>query len=231
VELKQYLLVLRRRWIPLVIVPAVVALLVLVQALGTEASYTATTKLSVTRAPQQLDIEDFRYDEYHLFLASEFFIDDLVEVVRGSVFAEDVHARVLENHGVDIPPGEVQGSIISERRHRILTIDVTNHDPDRAVLIARAASQQLNQQATKYFGFDNPDRAALVEPIQLPEHAHSSISRDQIFWLLQIMVAVFAGVLLAFLLDYLDDRLYTTEMVERAVELDVIAEVPRGRVT
>jgi capsular polysaccharide biosynthesis protein len=45
------------------------------------------------------------------------------------------------------------------------------------------------------------------------------------------MVAVFAGVLLAFLFDYLDDRLHSAEMVEESLGLDVIAEVPRGEVS
>jgi capsular polysaccharide biosynthesis protein len=212
-------------------VPKLVGVFVMMQMVGSDRLYTASAQLSVTRAPQQIDIEEFRFNEYYLFLSSEFLLDDLVEIVRGNVFAQDVHERILAEHGLDISAGEVQASISSERRHRILTIDVTNADPDHAVLIAQAATTQLSDDAARYFGFDSPERGALVEPIQVAEFAGPASNPDQIFWALQLMVAVFAGVLLAFLFDYLDDRLHSAEMVEESLGLDVIAEVPRGEVS
>lgn len=230
-ELKHYLAILRRRWIPFLAVPAIVGIFVLTQMAGAETSYTASAQMSVTRAPQQTDIEDFRYNEYYLFLSSEFLVDDLVEITHGNVFAEDVHQRILDQRGIDIPAGEIQGAIMADRQHRILTMHVSNADPERAVVIAQEAIEQLNENATSYFGFETEDRAALVQPIQIPESAVEAGVRDQVFWVLQILVALFAGVLLAFFLDYMDDSMHTAESVEESLDLEVIAEVPRGRVS
>ena len=229
-ELKYYLSILRRRWMPFLMVPMMVGLFVMMQIIGADTTYSASAQLSVTRAPQQLEIDDFRYNEYYLFLSSEFLIDDLVEIVHGNVFAQDVHQRLLDEQGVDISAGEIQGSITADRQHRILTIDVSSHDPDRAVLIARAATDQLHADATRYFGFGEDERSAVVEPVQIAEHAGPSMGRDQVFWALQLAVALFGGVLLAFFIEYLDDRMHSSEMVEHALGLDVIAEVPRGKV-
>jgi capsular polysaccharide biosynthesis protein len=231
VELKYYVSIVRRRWLPIVLVPVIVFVGILAQMLFTTPPYETTAEFTVTRVPQQIDLEEFRYNEYYLFLSSEFMVDDLVEVVRGNVFAEDVHRRILEEFGVDVPAHEVQMSLSSDRTHRILTLDVSHEVEDHAVMIAQSATRQLSESATRYFGFEDEDREALVSPIQFPGAASPDTGRDQIFWALQIMVALFGGLLIAILLEYLDDRLYTAEMVEHALELDVIGEVPRGRVS
>jgi capsular polysaccharide biosynthesis protein len=229
VELKYYLSMLRRRWVPVVAVPALVAVLVLVQVLASDPSYAASAQLTVTRSPQQPEIEEFRYNEYYLFLASEFMVDDLVEVVRGNIFAQDVHQRILDESGVDVPPDEIQMAITSERSHRILSLDVAHPEEEFALLIAQGATEQLSSNAASYFGFEGEDRGALVEPIQVPGSAAPDAGRDQIFWVLQLLVAVFGGLLIAIFLEYIDDRLYTSEMVERSLDLDVIGEIPRGK--
>jgi capsular polysaccharide biosynthesis protein len=228
VELRYYISVLRRRWLPLVAIPALAALFVVVQIATTEPSYISSAQLTVTRVPQQVDLEEFRYNEYYLFLSSEFLVDDLVEVVRGNVFANDVQRRVLDEFGVDVPAHEVQMAIESNRRHRILEIDVTHQDEDLAIMVAQAAARQLNEDATRYFGFDAEERGALVQPVQFPEMASSEMLRLQIFWALQLVIAAFGGLLAAVLLEYLDDRMYSAEMVEHALALDVVAEVPGG---
>jgi capsular polysaccharide biosynthesis protein len=231
VELKYYVSILKRRWIPVVMVPLLVGILVIVQVLVSQPAFSTSAQFTVTRVPQQIDIEEFRYNEYYLFLSSEFLVDDLVEVVVGNIFADDVHQRILAEYGEDIPGGEVQAAISSERTHRILTLDVSHNDEDAAVMIAQSATRQLNEDATKYFGFDDDERGALVETIQFPGGASPDTGRDQIFWALQLLLAVFGGLLVGIFLEYIDDRLYTSEMVEDSLDLDVIGEVPRGRVS
>lgn len=228
-ELAYYIEILKRRWIPAVAVPAIVGLFVLVQILISTPAYTTSSQFTVTRVPQQMELEEFRYNEYYLFLSSEFFVDDLVEVVLGSVFAADVHERIQAEFGVDIPPGEVQMALDSERTHRILTVDVSHDDEDSTLMIAQAATRQLNEEAATYFGFNDDERGALVETIQFPGAAMQDTSRDQVFWALQLLLAVFGGLLVGLLLEYLDDTIYSSEMVEHALGLDVIGEIPTGK--
>ncbi len=227
-ELTYYYAILRRRWVPVVVVPALVALLVAGQVLLSEPSYATSAQFTVTRAPQQIDIDEFRYNEYYLFLSSEFMVDDLVEVVRGNVFAEDVHQRILADFGFEVPVDEIQMSMTSERTHRILSIDVAHEEEDVTVAIAQSATNQLNESATAYFGFDGEDRGALVEPIEFPLAAAPDLSRHQVFWALQLAMAMFGGLMIAIFLEYIDDRLHSAESVEHSLGLDVIGEIPRG---
>lgn len=93
-ELKWYLQVLLRRWPAILILPLVVAAVAIYQDSTRTEQYSANARLSVVRLPDNQPVGDFRFDEYYNYLASEFKIDDLVETVRGNVFAEAVAARM-----------------------------------------------------------------------------------------------------------------------------------------
>jgi capsular polysaccharide biosynthesis protein len=228
-ELRAYLAILwRRRWIA-VILPALVLAGVIVQALQSRPSYTATARLMVTRLPREVPPEVFRYDEYYLYLTNEYTVDDFTEVVRGNVFAADVARAVAETTGLQLSAGDVQGALSVERRNRALTIRASSTDPQRAVEIARAAAQTLEARGTAYFGFDDPSRRAIIVVIEQPLGAVSDLRRQQLWWLLQLAVALIGGVLVAFLVDYLADTLDSAEAVQDALGLPVLGVIPVRR--
>jgi capsular polysaccharide biosynthesis protein len=229
VELKEYIVILWRRWWLVVLVPLIVLIGVLYQAVGSQPAYTATTQLAVTRLPQQPATPEFRYDEYYNYLASEYMIDDMVNVVRGNVFAEDVSKTIAATNGVEIAPGEIQGAIDSSRRNRILTVNVTAAKPERAMMIAAAVATTLERNGTAYFGFNPAERGAIIKTVQQPLSASANTEREWLIMALEVMVALFAGVLLAFLVEYLDDTLRSPEMVSAALRIPVIGVIPGGR--
>src|SRR6185437_5725106 len=98
VELKTYLSILWRRWYIVVLVPLIVLVGVVYQSRNSKLTYSAQARVSVVRSseePQQTQY--FQYDGYYQYLASEYALDDLVQVVQGNVFASDV-ARDQEGH-------------------------------------------------------------------------------------------------------------------------------------
>lgn len=230
-ELKEYLSVLRRRWYFVAVVPLLVLIGVLYQASQASTSYTATVRMAVARAPEpeppQRDF--FRYDQYYAYLSSEYLIDDLVEVVRGNVFAGDVSRMLVATEGIEVSPSEVQGSLASERINRILSIHITSGDPDLAVAIAQAAAATLEEKAGSYFNFPNAETMVSVAPVQLPEQAAANTQRQQLLLVLQVVIGLFAGVLIAFLVDYLDDTLRSPETVAAALDLPVLGTIPDGK--
>ncbi len=228
-ELKDYLTTLWRRWYIVVLVPAIVLVGVLLQSQHTAVSYTSQARLSVVRAAQQPNDPNVnQYDGYYQYLASEYALDDLVQVVQGNVFASDVAARIKTDGGPDISAGEVQGAIQSTRLNRILTISVTSSSADRAVMIASAAAKTLESKGTQYFKTD-PNVPASIQTIQQPLSASQNTSKRVMLYLMQLLVAVFAGVLIALFVDYLDDTLRTPEAVTSALGLPVIGVIPAER--
>ncbi|MBX5445141.1 hypothetical protein [Sphaerobacter sp.] len=230
-ELKEYLVILRRRWYFVVVVPLLVLAGVIYQASQATTSYTATVRMAVARTPDVPPPQDnvFRYDQYYAYLASEYLIDDLVEVVRGNVFAGDVSRMLMASDGIEVSPGEIQGALASERINRILTIRITSGDPNRAVAIAQAAAATLEEKAGSYFNFPNASDIVSVTPVQVPDYAVANSQRQQLMLALQVIVGLFAGVVIAFLVDYLDDTLRSPETVSAALGLPVIGTIPEGK--
>jgi capsular polysaccharide biosynthesis protein len=227
-ELKHYLRTVARRWPIILLVPLLVALLSVYQLTVRDATFTAHLAAVVTRHPDPQQSGEYQYDAYYNYVASEFAIDDLVEAVSGNVFAEAVAARARAE-GAGVSGNDVQSALDANRRHRILNVDVHSRDRDQAEVIARAAAAELEERAFNYLGVDAAGTTAIVSMIERPGSAERDVSRLQLLLLVQLIAAFGAGVLLAFLLDYLDDTLYDAEAAELALQLPHLASVPLER--
>lgn len=225
-ELKTYFNALRRRW------PIVVALPLLALVIGLYQDVTRTTMWStdvqarVLFDDQRAPSEDFDYNQFYRFGSTEYTIDDLVEILRGNIFAEAVAARV---NSPEITTSDIQEAIGTERRHRVLTVTVDAPDNDEAVSIATAVSAELEANASAYLGLNQIDASALIEIVDRPVDAMPDTSRARLLLILQVIAALGAGVLLAFLIDYLDDTIYDSESMSAALRLPHLASVPAER--
>ena len=228
-ELKAYLRILWERWYIVALVPLIVLIGVVYQSRRSTLTYTAQAKMSIVRSAEQPGQNQyFQYDGYYQYLASEYALDDLVQVVQGNIFASDVSKMIKNDTGQDVPAGEVQGSLTSSRVNRILTISATSSTPDRATLIASEASKTLETNGTGYFK-TTPDVGASVQTIQQALGAGANSNKRNLLYLLQIAVAIFAGVVIALFVDYLDDSLRSPEAVSTALGVPVIGVIPRER--
>jgi capsular polysaccharide biosynthesis protein len=222
-ELKVYLQALRRRWPVILALPLIVALLAIAQDVSRETTYATDARLRVISERIEGDFTDYPDDDN--FIASEYAIDDLVEAVRGNVFAAAVAERVRAS-GMEIGTEEVESAIASDREHRVLTVTVRSADPERAEAIAREATLELEASAFEYIGFPSPDSGQVVTVIDQPGEAGPDTSRARLLLILQIVAAAGAGVLLAFLIDYLDDTLHDGETTAATLGLPYLASVP-----
>lgn len=226
-ELRSYLSVLVRRWPLIVALPLVVLLVAVYQDVTRTTNYTATASISVIRSPDPPVEGDYTYDEYYNYLASEFAVDDLVEIVSGSVFSEAVAERLREL-GFDIDGEAVQSALSGDRTHRIVSLEATTTEGDKSIAIAVAAAQQLQESGLSYLGAED-ESPAIVQMVEIPDSANADTGRARLILLLGIIVAAGLGALLALLVDYLDDRLYEPEAAAVATGLPHIATVPGER--
>jgi capsular polysaccharide biosynthesis protein len=225
VELKVYLRAIRRRWPIIVLLPLLIGLMAIYQQSTRDDVYAVHIRASVLRHPDPPIASEYQYEAYYNYLSSEFAIDDLVEAIRGNVFAAAVAERASAE-GPQVGAGEAHAAIAADRRHRILNLTVRSGDPAIAESIARAAAAELEERAFHYLGVETAGTTAIVQIIDRPGGAVVDTGRQQLMLLLQLVAAVGAGVLLAFLVDYLDDTLYDAEMTEEAIRLPHLASVP-----
>jgi capsular polysaccharide biosynthesis protein len=226
-ELRQYWhIVWKRIWIPALLIGVVLVVSLLLRR-PSPVQYEASGRVLVDVPPLE-SVEGMGFDpRLTAPQATEYLVDDFTQFVSSQAVADAVSRRLAEQ-GLQVPPGVIQSFTASEQVHRVVTIRVTWGDPDEALSIVTAAVEVLKQDAPAYFGrlgleqpqvtlFDGPGVSAvppsLTKRLDLP---------------VRLLLALLAGIAVAFLLNYLDDSIRGGQELE-SMGIRVLAEVPRQR--
>jgi capsular polysaccharide biosynthesis protein len=226
-ELRAYWRIIRRYWWLPVGLALLVAVLTLVKQKPWQPrpiAYSATMRFNVGVTPERIP-GVYTYDRYYTMLTSEYLVDDLGEIVRSQVFAQEVSKRLADS-GIAVPAGAISASTQPGKLHRILTVNVGWPDQAQLQAIAEAIVATLTQSSADFFGQFSAQEAdiRLIDPPAIG--AVGRPAREQLDLPLRILLALAAGVALAFLLDYLDDSVRDRMDLER-IGLEVLGEVPR----
>ncbi len=228
-ELRSYWAIIRRRWWLPVILIALTALWWLAAHRPWQprpVTYVTSLSFSVGVRPEPRTGDYYTYDRYYTWLASEYLVDDLSEVVRRSEFARAVSRR-LADRGITVPPGAIQGSTQAGKLHRVLTLSITWGDPDQLAAIADAAAAVLGEEAGAFLPQTMADdvEAHLIDRGAIVPVGPSP--RERLDLPLRLFLGLVAGIALAFLLDYLDDSVRGPADLE-ALGITVVGEIPRS---
>ena len=162
------------------------------------------------------------------YQASEYIRDDFVEIIQSDVFADDVNA-VLATMGageVKVRKGNITAAI--EKQRRLMSMTITWHNAEQAQKIADAAVKNLSENNAKYFA-QLGSSGAMLTVIDRPVVAPVGQSlREQMDLPIRVVIALLAGIALAFILDYLDTSVRDARDVE-ALGLRVLGEIPRAK--
>ena len=229
-ELRAYWEILRRRWWLPLLVAGLVALISAVQLRPWETpppSYSASMRHLVGVLPATNAAEAAYDPRYYAWLSSEYLVDDFTEVVRSTLFAQSVSAR-LADQAIEVPPGVIQGSAATGRQHRIITLNFGWGSAEELEAIANAAAAEITENAATYFQVLGNEGAG-VTVLDGPTISVVGPSlRDRVEWPLRIGLGLLVGVGLVFLLDYLDTSVRNRREVEM-LGLRVIGEIPKHR--
>jgi len=223
-ELREYWNIARKRgWI--IVLVAVVAALVAIALLASLITYDrpatvyqASMRFAIGVEGQEPVTAVSGEGRSDAWLASEYLADDLSEVLKGGDFA----ARISQRVGLPVPAG----AIFASREHRIMTVTITWGNRDEVQAIAEAVAAEVENVGTDYFpqlaGVDA--RAVLIDGPGIGEVGPGR--RDRLDLPIRLLIALAAGIALAFLWDYLDDSLRSRAEVE-ALGVPLLAEIPR----
>ena len=186
-------------------------------------TYSATMRFNVGIRPERIP-GVYTFDRYYTMLTSEYLVDDLGEIVRSQVFAQGVSKR-LADKGIAVPAGAIGASTQPGKLHRILTVNIGWPDRSQLQAIAEAIVATLTESSADFFGQFSASEAdiRLIDPPAISEVGRPA--REQLDLPLRVLLALAAGIALAFLLDYLDDSVRERADLER-LGLDVLGEVP-----
>lgn len=227
-ELYEYWQILRRRWWLPPVLTLTVTLMSLLQLRPWQApppTYTAALRLLIGVMPAA-GADATTYDPiYFAWQTSEYLVDDFTEVVRSDLFAQKVSQR-LADQGIVVPAGQIQGSSATGRQHRIISLTLTWPNQQELEAVTTAIVAELKENITFYFrqlATENAIVTVLDEP-----HTTSVAPalRQRLELPLRIVLAFITGVLLVFLLDYLDTSIRNRQEIEQ-MGMAVLGEIPR----
>lgn len=221
-ELRAYGAVLKRhaRLIGLITLATLVVSVVL--ALRGPTAYTASMRLAISVVPDPRVGDFFKYDSYYAVLSSEYLADDLSELLRSEAFAADVSAEM----GQTIEPESIVNLTRTKKTHRLLDVQIAAGDPQTALAIAEAYERVLNTRLAEYLAFLQANNG-FVRIINRPKVARTNtlpLTAAEIG--LRTMAGLLGAIGLAFLLEYVDDRLRDRRQVESLLGTKVLAEIP-----
>ncbi len=160
------------------------------------------------------------------YQASEYIRDDFVEIIKSDAFADDVNAVLTQRGARDVKVSKANIAATIEKQRRLMSMTITWHDAAQAQLIAEAAVQNLSENNAKYFaqlGASGASVAVIDKPVA--SRVGASL-REQLDIPIRLLLALLAGVALAFILDYLDTSVRDARDAEQ-LGLRVLGEIPR----
>ncbi len=226
-ELRTYWKIMARRWW----LPVGLALLVLIFTLAMQrpwqprpVTYSATMRFNVGIQPERIP-GVYTYDRYYTMLTSEYLVDDMGEIVRSQAFAAEVSRR-LAAQGITVPAGAIGASTQPGKLHRILTVNVDWGDEAQLRAIAEAIAATMTEGSAAFFGQFSAEEAdiRLIDPPAIGQVGRPA--REQLDLPLRVLLALAAGIALAFLWHYLDATVRERDELEQ-MGLPVLGEIPR----
>lgn len=223
-ELRHYWKLFKRRWL-LVVLPAVV---VLVIGLGTYQSpppvYNVGVRFLVAQPPSEgADTADEQ--RYYNWLASEYIVNGLTDWVKSGTFATAV-SQELAAQGIDVPAGAIQGSLSADNARSMLIVSMTSGDGEQLKAMMDAAAAVLIEQNSTALPQLGGETAVVVQqdlPVvnQIPAGIRSQLDLP-----LRILLALGAGIGLAFLVEYLDPTIRERDEIAK-LGLPIMGEIPK----
>ncbi len=225
-ELRSYWYIIWRRiWVVVALLLIVIAVSLLFRE-PTAPVYQAGLRFIIGVPPEPLRGDYYTYDKYYTWLASEYLADDFSEVVKSGAFAANVTNHLKEGGAsIQIPAGAIKGATVAEKQHRILSMSITWGNPAELEQIAQAAAETLQEDGSKYFSQLGEEKA-LVHLIDSPVVTQIPPNlRQRLDFPIRLVLALIAGLFLAFLIDYLDDSVREARELEK-LGLTVLGTIP-----
>ena len=221
-ELRAYGAVLKRHARLIAVITLAALVVSIAMALRGPSAYTASMRLAISVVPDPRVGDFFKFDSYYSVLTSEYLADDLSELLRSEAFAADVSAEM----GNTVEPEAIVNLTSTKKTHRLLDVQIVSGNPQQAMAIAEAYERVLNTKLSEYLAFLQANNG-FVRIVNRPTVARTNtlpLTAAEVG--LRTMAALIGAVGLAFLLEYIDDRLRDRRQVESFLGTKVLAEIP-----
>jgi capsular polysaccharide biosynthesis protein len=231
-ELRHYFAILRRSW-PLVVgLPLLVALATVAATFLLPARYATQVTMFVTQKPiatNQSSVVLPDYNNFNSWAASEYIVDDMLQLVQTQAFATDIAGWIKQQQNLDLDPESIRQGLAAERTHRAVTVEIEADAKDHAQWIAQGVVAMLQEKGLAYWNRNDSAQlsVAVLDQPQEPGRAGGIVGLA-LDLILRTLLAFLLAVGLAFLRHYLDQTLHQRGDVE-ALGLEVVGAIPAAK--
>lgn len=217
-ELQEYLSILKKRWLLLVVITLVATLI------SGVASYfvikpTYKSDISVIiQKPDSLDPKS-SVPSYNDVLMYQKLVKTYSELSKSRTVAEDIIQKLNLNMKVEAVQGMI--SVAPKGDTEFLTITATSKDAKQAMDVANQAAKSLKDVGIVV---KKMDAVQILDPAMLP--AGPASPRPMLNMAIAFFLGLMVSVGLIFLLEYLDNTVKSPEDVERLLGIPVIGTIP-----
>ncbi|EGW37802.1 Wzz/FepE/Etk N-terminal domain-containing protein [Desulfosporosinus sp. OT] len=224
IELRQYWDMLRKRWMIVVVLPLIAALTSgIISFFVIKPVYQASTTLIVGKKAAEAGQAATQMLDNSVLLANQ----QLAKTYATIAQSRTVEQSVLNDLNLALTVGELDKliSINPVKTTEILEIQVSNTDPKLAASIANTMAQEFSKAVIE---IKKVDSVSIVDTAVTPDKPVKPNKTLNI--LIAFVVGLMAAVGLAFLLEYLDNTIKTSEDVEKLLGIPVLGVIPNYQI-
>jgi capsular polysaccharide biosynthesis protein len=214
-ELQEYLSILKKRWI-LIVVITLLATLVSGVASYFVIKPVYKSDISVIIGKQDISTSTMNYNDVLMY---QKLVKTYSELAKSRTVAEDT----MDELGLNMSVGALQGmiSVAPKGDTEFLTISVKSKDAKQAMEIANQLAKSLKEVSIRVKKMDN---------VQILDEAQMPTSQDSPKPMMNMAIAFFLGLMISvgviFLLEYLDNTVKSQSDIEKLIDIPVIGTIP-----
>ena len=147
----------------------------------------------------------------------------LISTYSGLLESSKVTRQVITNLGIDDSEASIKNnvSVSAETGTDIIKITVKNTDPEKAADIANEMAVVFAEEVKRLYGMDNINTLDVAEPSEAPSY----VNLTKTIIIFGVIGAVI-GVGYVFVLFMLDNSIKSSEDIEKAMGITVLANIP-----
>ena len=212
----------RRGWLVALPLLAVIAITAFTYR-APDITYQVTLRFAAGLPPERTT-GVYNFDRQYAWLASEYTANGLSDIVRTSLFAENVAARV----GEQVAPAQLQSALVADQKQSIVVVYLSWPNAEQSVRIGNAVSAELVERGAQYWPqlsmATSPPVVALDKPVPI-----SSVTslRDRFDLPLRLILALAIGITLALVAHALDPYVRRQSELER-IGIGIMGRIPHN---
>lgn len=222
VDIRQYWQVLRKRWIIVVALPVLAALISgLVSFFVLKPVYQASTTIIVGKKVPDSPQTAGQILDYNVLLANQQLAKTYAMIAQSRTVEQNAVADL--NLSLKVEELDKMISVKPVPNTEILEIQVTNLRPELAASIANTMAREFSKAV---IDIKKVDSVSIVDEAVIPEKPISP--RKMLNVLLAFTAGAMAALGLAFLLEVMDDTVKSSEDIEKLLGIPVLGMIPQA---